>query len=384
MPTLGDVAAAAESLWDPRWAESWDAVGLASGDPSARVRRIHCALDPVAATVEEAVALGADLLMTHHPLLLRGVHGVPATTPKGRLVRRLITTGTALFTAHTNADVADPGVSDALATTVGLRDLRPLRATAQDALDVVVTFVPTAEAARVRDAMADAGAGALGDYSRCSFRTPGTGSFLPGPGADPAIGRRGQVEQVAEERIEMVLRRDVRAAVVAALRATHPYEEPGVHLVEGVSTGGTRGVGRVGELARPISLAAFLAGAAAALPAVAGGIRCTGEPDRPVRTVAVAGGAGDAYLDDAARAEADVYLTSDLRHHPASEFVATDGRPALVDAPHFATEWPWLPVAARQLAAALGDTVVITVSDLVTDPWTQHEPSPAKEPSSRP
>ncbi|TDQ45991.1 dinuclear metal center YbgI/SA1388 family protein [Actinorugispora endophytica] len=260
-----------EAIYDPAWAASWDAVGLVCGDPGQPVRRILFAVDPVARVVEEAAEWGADLVVTHHPLLLRGVTSVAATTPKGRLVHRLITSGIALYTAHTNADTADPGVSDALAAAVGLDGpLRPLD---------------------------------------------------PDP-ADPE---------------------------------------------------GRRGIGRVGELASPVPLRDFAARAARGLPATVAGLRVAGDPDRPVRTVAVSGGAGDSLLGAARAAGADVFLTADLRHHPASEF-AEHGDIALVDAAHWATEWPWLADGAARLTRALGGgraNVETRVSTLVTDAWTQ-------------
>jgi dinuclear metal center YbgI/SA1388 family protein len=260
--TLADVVGIFEDRYDPAWAESWDAVGLVCGDPQAPVRRVLFAVDPVAEVADEALGWDADLIVTHHPLLLRPVHGVPATTPKGRLVHRLITGGVALFTAHTNADVADPGVSDALARAVGLTGpLRPLS--------------PSSE--------------------------------------DPR-----------------------------------------------------RGLGRVGDLPEPLTLREFAALAARGLPATAAGLRVAGDPDAPVRTVAVCGGAGDSLLGAARAAGADVFLTADLRHHPASEFREA-GPTALVDAAHWATEWPWL----RDAAALLGETNVETrISSAVTDAWT--------------
>ncbi len=260
--TVADLVRTLEDHYDPTWAESWDAVGLVCGDPAADVGRVMFAVDPVTEVVDEALEWGADLIVTHHPLLLRPVNGVPATTPKGRIIHRLITGGAALYTAHTNADVADPGVSDALARAVGL-----------------------------------------------------TGPTRPlSPSAD-----------------------DPR-----------------------------RGLGRVGELPAPLTLREFADAAAAGLPPTATGLRIAGDPDALVRTVAVCGGAGDSLLGAARAAGADVYLTADLRHHPASEF-REEGAIALVDAAHWATEWPWLGDAAR----LVGDTGVETrISTAVTDAWT--------------
>lgn len=274
--TLFDVVTAFEEVYPPSWAASWDAVGLVCGDPEQRVEKILFAVDPVDAVVDEALTLGADLIITHHPLMLRGVTSVAANTPKGRIVHRLIRSGVALYTAHTNADTASPGVSDALARAVGLTgQLRPL---------------------------------------------------------DPDT--------------------------------TDPE--------------GRRGIGRIGELPAPLVLRDFADQVARGLPATAAGIRVAGDLDRPISTVAVSGGAGDSLLDAARAAEVDVYVTSDLRHHPASEFVERPGGPALIDTAHFASEWPWLADGANHLGDALGRSigpnganVEIHVSTTVTDAWSQ-------------
>jgi dinuclear metal center YbgI/SA1388 family protein len=363
---LGDVVAALDELYPPAWAESWDAVGLVVGDPDAAVRRVLFAIDPVAPVVAEAAERGADLLVTHHPLFLRGTTTVAATTPKGRLVHRLVSGRCGLFVAHTNADVANPGVSDALASTLGLVDTRPLSPSAAEPLDKVVVFVPVGDADAVLDAMAAEGAGAVGDYERCAWRTTGEGTFRPLPGAAPAVGAVGEIASVEEARLEVVLPRGRRDAVVRALLAAHPYEEPAYDVLELATVLGTRGLGRVGRLPEPLTLAELTRLAAAALPATSWGVRAAGDPLQVIETLAVCGGAGDDLL--AAASCADAYLTSDLRHHPASE--APEGL-ALLDAAHWATEWPWLAVAARALSDAVG--VDTAVSSLVTDPWTLHE-----------
>ena len=209
------------------------------------------AVDPVMTVADEAVEWGADLLVTHHPLFLRPVHGVAATSPKGRLVHRLIGAGVALHVAHTNADSADPGVSDALARALGLGDLRPLDPQPAEAVDKLVVFVPEPDTERLIDALAAAGAGTIGAYERCAWTSAGTGTFRPGPGADPAIGSVGTIERVAETRVEMVLPRAARSAVVAALGAVHPYEEPAYDVYELAEQPGSTGIGRVGSSTRP-------------------------------------------------------------------------------------------------------------------------------------
>jgi dinuclear metal center YbgI/SA1388 family protein len=268
--SVAAVVAALELRYDPSWAQEWDSVGLVCGDPAAAVSRVHVAVDPVEVVVEEAIANGAQLLVTHHPLFLGGTDSVAATTAKGRLVHRLVTNGVALYVAHTNADVAPDGVSDALAAAVGLTNARPL--------------------------------------------------------------------------------------------------EPGA----------THGLGRIGELAEPTTLRDFTAAAAKALPATRWGVRAAGDPDRPVRTVVVGGGACAELAEPAAALGADVLLTSDLKHHRTAEAVADLGI-GLIDAAHWATEQPWVIAAAAVLAtdlAAAGTTVVCTASTAVTDPWTLHAHSP--------
>jgi dinuclear metal center YbgI/SA1388 family protein len=266
MTTLADLITALERAYPPELAESWDAIGLVCGDPDQPVTRAHVCVDPVESTVDEAIAGGAQLIVAHHPLLLRGVHGVPANTPKGGIVHRLIRSGVALYCAHTNADAADPGVSDALAVALGLTV---------------------------------------------------TGPLVPGPDGRTGTGRLG----------------------------TLPAAEP---------------------------LRAFADRVARALPLVASGVRAAGDPDRPIRTVAVCGGAGDGFLDDAVLAGVDAYVTADLRHHPAGEHLARPGAPALVDVAHWASEWPWCEQAAGILRTATGGTVDIFVSTRRTDPWTVH------------
>lgn len=378
MPRLAELLALLDGWFDPRWAQPWDAVGLVCGDPDEPVERVLLALDAVPATVAEALGTRAQLLLTHHPLLLTPVHGVAADDPKGALVHRLIRGGVAHFVAHTNADVADPGVSDALAERVGLARLRPLQPHTDEAFDKLVAYVPNHDAPRLIDALSAAGAGALGRYERCAWSTDGVGTFRPLAGSVPRIGRTGEIERVDETRIEMIVPASRRQAVVAAVRAAHPYEEPAFDLLAGSPIPGRRGTGRVGELAAVMPLRDFVAHVAAVLPATAWGVRAAGDPDRPVATVAVCGGSGGSLAEDARRAGADAFLTADLKHHPTLEAVTERGGDgmALIDAAHWATEAPWLDVVGARLRETLGTTVEVRVSRRVTDPWTLHAPSP--------
>ena len=206
-------------------------MGLTVGEPSSPVTAIQLAVEPTAAVIAEAADRGADLLITHHPLLLRGIDRVRFDTPKGALIEALVRQRVALFVAHTNADSGLGGVGDCLADALGLSGTRPLEAAMSEPVDKLVTYVPESHADAVIDALAEAGAGRIGTYERCAFAAPGSGSFRPMTGADPYVGEVGQVERVPELRIEMVVPQRLRRAAVTALLTAHPYEVAGLGLV---------------------------------------------------------------------------------------------------------------------------------------------------------
>lgn len=364
---LGDIIDVLEQAYPPRLAQSWDSVGLVCGDPSDSVENVVVAVDATAAVAAEVPDGG--LLVAHHPLLLRGVDTVAASTPKGALVHSLIRSGRALFTAHTNADSASPGVSDALALAIGLEVdgvLSPL--SDGPAQDKWVVFVPQANADAVRTAMFDAGAGRIGDYSQCSWSVTGTGQFLPHDGAAPAIGTVGAVEQVTEDRVEVIAPAAARPAVLAAMHAAHPYEEPAFDVFALAPLPSDSGLGRVGGLPAAESLREFAARVRQALPGTSWGVRAAGDPDRQVSRVAVCGGAGDSLLDVVAAADVDAYVTADLRHHPADEHRRASDV-ALIDVAHWASEFPWCGQAADVLRNQFGPSLSVRVSDIRTDPW---------------
>ncbi|BBX15969.1 Nif3-like dinuclear metal center hexameric protein [Mycolicibacterium duvalii] len=364
---LGDIIDVLDEAYPPALAQSWDSVGLVCGDPAEPVDSVTVAVDATAEVV--ATVPDRGLLLAHHPLLLRGVDSVAVDTAKGALIHSLIRTGRALFTAHTNADSAAPGVSDALAETLGLQVCEVLSpAPAGPALDKWVVFVPAENAETVRAAMFAAGAGQIGDYSQCSWSAPGTGQFLPHDGAAPAIGTVGTVEHVAEDRVEMVAPVGRRAAVYAALRGAHPYEEPAYDVIALQTPPGDVGLGRVATLPSPEPLPAFVARVRAALPATSWGVRAGGDPATMVTRVAVCGGSGDSLLGAVAAAGVQAYVTADLRHHPADEHRRVCDV-ALVDVAHWASEQPWCGQAAELLRAHFGAALPVTVSQVRTDPW---------------
>ena len=368
---LGDIIDVLDAAYPPHLAQSWDSVGLVCGDPAESVTSVTVAVDATAETVARVPDGG--LLLAHHPLLLRGVDSVSADSAKGALIHSMIRTGRSLFTAHTNADSAAPGVSDALASALGLRVRDVLDpAPSGPVLDKWVVFVPAADAEAVRSAMFAAGAGHLGDYSHCSWSSVGTGQFLPHDGASPAIGTVGTVEYVEEQRVEMVAPASRRSAVLAGLRAGHPYEEPAFDILALQNPAGGVGLGRIAELPEPEPLSAFVARVRKALPPTSWGVRASGNPAAPVSRVAVCGGAGDSLLSTVAAAGVQAYVTADLRHHPADEHRRVSDV-ALVDVAHWASEFPWCAQAADLLRSHFGTSLPVTVCDVRTDPWNVEE-----------
>jgi dinuclear metal center YbgI/SA1388 family protein len=359
-PTLSEVISVLERMYDPAWARDWDAVGLVCGDPDVLVRRVLMAIDPGPSVIEEALSWHADLILTHHPLLFRAVHGVPSTSPKGRLVHQLIRSNCALYTAHTNADAAAPGVSDALARVLGLTDLSPLAPDPAEPQDRLVAVVRGEAVGRAIEAAVTAGATA----------------------ASPRPGCLGCGDEGAEQqRIEVMTPRRIRGEVISAVQAADPgFVEP-PEVFELAPGGGPRGIGRVGRLSTPTTLREFAMLVAEALPSTTQGVRVAGDPTAEVSRVAVCGGSGDSLLDAARTSGVDVYVTADLRHHPAFDVRehGGDGPMFLVDVAHWASEWPWLAGAANRLAGAMeaaGTPIEVHVSVKCTDPWTFRVPSP--------
>ncbi|MCG5432655.1 Nif3-like dinuclear metal center hexameric protein [Mycobacterium sp. MYCO198283] len=364
---LGEIIDVLEAAYPPALAQDWDSVGLVCGDPVETVDSVTVAVDPTAAVVDETG--DRALLVAHHPLLLRGVDTVAADSPKGALVHRLLRRGSALFTAHTNADAAAPGVSDALAAALGLKVDGVLEPVASGpGLDKWVVYVPVPDADTVREAIFAAGAGHLGNYSHCSWSVTGTGQFLPHDGARPAIGEVGTVERVTEERVEAVAPAAARATVLAALRAAHPYEEPAFDIFPMAPIPSGAGIGRICSLPAPESFARFAARVHRSLPATSWGVRAAGDAAMPVRRVAVCGGAGDSLLSTVAGCGVDAYVTADLRHHPADEH-RRGSAVGLVDVAHWASEQPWCAQAAAVLSDAFGAALPVRVSTVRTDPW---------------
>lgn len=330
---IQDVLGIINTICPPALAEEWDNVGLQVGDPSAEVTRVAVALDPIEATLEEAIALKAELLLCHHPLIFKPLRQVSPNDETGKLVTRAVRQGVSIISAHTNLDRASGGLNDWLAERVGLSLSEPLEAV-EGALFKLVVFVPIEHETVVADALFNVGAGSVGAYDRCSFRVSGTGTFRPGAEANPHIGKSGQDESVNEIRLETIVTKELLGRVIARMLKAHPYEEVAYDIYPLVNSRKDVGLGRIGRLSEPKQLADYAAEVKQALSA--DHVRYVGPAGKKISKVAVCGGSGASLLATAFRQGADLLVTGDVKYHDAR--IAESLGIALLDAGHFATE----------------------------------------------
>jgi dinuclear metal center YbgI/SA1388 family protein len=329
-----DLSGLLNNLFPPQFAEEWDNVGLQVGDPQAVVRKILVCLDPTEAALHQAENESAQLVVSHHPLIFRPLKNLTPTDSTGRLVWQAVRGGIAVISAHTNLDRARPGLNDWLAEQLGLVNAQPLLLGSGQELFKLAVFVPADHLDSVAEALFAAGAGQLGNYDRCSFRAAGTGTFRGGEGSQPFLGRQGAMESVSEVRLEVLVPVERLSRVTQKLLKAHPYEEVAYDLLPLANRREDIGLGRIGRLAQPSPLEAFVGQVKSALGCQ--NPRWVGEPERMVAKVALCGGSGASLLPEALRQGADVLVTGDVKYHDAK--IAQEQQIGLIDAGHFATE----------------------------------------------
>ncbi len=345
---IGDFLDVLERLAPASLAEEWDNVGLQLGSRLDEVGAVLLALNVTAEVLEEAVTHDCGLILTHHPLIFQPLASASDDSETGRLIRRASREGIGGAAAHTNLDSAKGGLADVMAGLMELQQVKPLVGAAAGC-SKLVAFVPAADLDRVRASLFAAGAGVIGDYQHCSYSMEGTGTFLPLEGAKPTIGEVGRDEKVAELRLEMIFPSDKVGAIVDALLAAHSYEEPAYDIYPLETKRRDAGSGRVGELPGEVWLKDF-AGSLAELFGL-GEARFVGDPDTPIRRVALVPGSGADFIPAAARL-ADVLVTGDYKYHNSMR--AHDLGLALIDLPHEVSEHValknWLPRLEGKLA----------------------------------
>ncbi|HKM39995.1 MAG TPA: Nif3-like dinuclear metal center hexameric protein, partial [bacterium] len=338
-----------EELAPITMAEDWDNSGWQLGDSDAKISAVVVALDPTFAALNKAKQVGAEILITHHPLIFSPLKHIRLDSPSGDLIAGFLEAGVGVYSAHTNLDNSPQGTSAVLAKKVGLRAARILAPRGKQNLYKLVAFVPPAHVENVRQALAKAGAGWTGNYSHCTFQAAGTGTFLPREGAKPYVGEIGKLEYTKEFRLETIVQEERLGQAIKGLLAAHPYEEVAYDIYPLARLGKTYGLGYIGYLPRLLSLAAFARQLKDSLDLPHAII--TGDESRKVKKVAVCGGSGSSLIGQAAFQGADVFVTGDIKYHNAQE-AALSGM-AVIDAGHAGTENPVVVMMADYLKKKL-------------------------------
>jgi len=346
-----------------------DKVGLQVGSSKAPANKVLVVLEVTGEVVKEAKDKGAQLILAHHPLIYRSLDKVIAEDHVGGLVAELMKSDISLIAAHTNLDRALEGVSDVLARAIGLQDIKVLLPAYDIQMYKLVVFVPRENVDELIAAMGNAGAGVIGEYSHCTFRSAGTGTFYPMAGAQPYLGKRGELNQVDEYRLEMLVSPDKLDDVIQTMLDVHPYEEVAYDVYEVKNPPAGIGLGRIGNLADPRKLRDLVEHWSEQLDSE---LRVSGDWDMVVSRVAVCGGSGGELMGAAKAAGADVFLTGDIKYHAAHEAKAMGL--ALIDAGHAETERLVVPEVARELQKLIVDAglkVDVIVSEIDTNPWNK-------------
>lgn len=358
----GKVISILQQLAPSQLQADWDNSGLQVGNRQWPVEKVLLALDVTLDVMQYAVENGFDFVLAHHPLLFRKLARIDTNAPGGKIISLALTNNITVFSMHTNLDVVKGGVSDALAELLNLEKVEVLDKQKGDYYKLAV-FVPQSHYNQVRKALGDAGAGWIGNYSHCTFSSPGIGTFLPQAGASPWLGEVGRLEEVEEYKLETLVPGHRLADVLAAMRAAHPYEEIAYDLLP-LAVDADYGLGRIGFLPEPIELKEFAAAVARVLDCPT--VRVSGTGERSIHKVALCGGSGGNYVSLAHGRDADVLLTGDISHHQALD--AFQLGLALVDPGHYSSEYPILYKVETYLRSVLPQEIVVARYPGSTDP----------------
>jgi len=345
MPKVRDVIEVMEQWTPSSLAESWDNVGLITGNPEDNIESILLTLDTTERRIETA-AKNRALIITHHPPIFKPLKTLAGSSPGARIIRRSVREDVPIFAAHTNLDQAPDGVGSALARKLGLSKTAFLAPGKSGTVKFVI-FVPPEYTDRVREAAGSAGAGIIGEYSLCSFTSRGVGTYVPSQGASPFEGKSGKLSRVEEDKLEMLVPEPYISDVIRAVRGVHPYEEPAYDVIRLSGTDSPFGYGAVGELPEPMEPERFAAHVAEVLGTKS--LKVSPGCGKTVRRVAVMGGSGGGYIGHAVGSGADAFVTGDLGYHDFCDFGESI---LLIDATHHATELPVLERIRERLSAA--------------------------------
>ncbi len=338
-----------EEIAPPYLAEEWDNVGFQIGDINQLIDKAMICLEVTDAVIDEAIAKGVGLIISHHPLIFRPIRNIRMQDPTGKMIFRLIQHRIGLYCAHTNLDSVLGGVNDVLATILEIKDTIPLNNTRFEKYFKLIVFVPHSHVEGVRDAMCRAGGGHIGNYSHCTFQTEGIGTFKPLEGTNPFIGKQGVIEKTPEVRMEIIVPKEKLDAVVQEMIQAHPYEEVAYDVIPLDNAVNRHGLGRVGKFKKPLSLFQLCQKLKEKLGTAS--IKFVGDPDKQVQKVGLCGGSGGEFIQEALNCGCDCYITGDIKYHDAQYALHTGI--ALIDAGHLETEQIICADLARRLEEAV-------------------------------
>ncbi len=329
---IGEIISFLESIAPPSLQESYDNAGLITGDPHWECSGIICSLDATEEVVKEAIAKKVNLIVAHHPIIFGGLKKINGKNYVEKTIIAAIKNDIAIYAIHTNLDNVLHGVSGKMANLLGLKNISIL-APKTGTLKKLFTFIPVDKAEQVRHAIFMAGGGSVGNYSECSFNVEGTGTFKAGEGADPYAGEKGRQHQEKEIKAEIIFPAYLQGKIVSALEASHPYEEVAYDIVDLANTESRTGAGVIGDLSSPLAETEFLTLVKEIFKVPV--IRHTAFRGKPVKKIAVCGGAGSFLISKALAAGADAYITGDIKYH---EFFDANGRLLIADIGHYESE----------------------------------------------
>lgn len=350
--------------WAPKHlAYDWDNVGLQVGSSKAITKKVMVTLDVVESVVDEAIEQNVNLIIAHHPLIFQPLKQIDFHSMKGKIIRKLIEHDITVYAAHTNLDIAEGGVNDLLLDKLPVKNRRPFIPTHQEKLLKLVVFVPISHVDAVRDALSKAGAGHIGNYSHCTFQSKGNGTFMPLEGTNPYIGDKGKLEIVDEMKIETIVKEKEIQKVVSAMKNAHPYEEVAYDLYPLENAGEKLGLGRVAILEEPVTLQKFAEMVKDAFKV--DGIRITGDLHKEINKIAIVGGSGQSYMEQAVKQGVDAFITGDVTFHTALD--AKEMGLAIIDPGHFIEKV--MIDATKQYLTSTVANLDIVVTETNSDPF---------------
>ncbi|MDC3413366.1 Nif3-like dinuclear metal center hexameric protein [Aquibacillus sp. 3ASR75-11] len=352
--------------WAPQsLAYDWDNVGLQVGTLDKPIKKVMITLDVLDAVVDEAIEDKVDLIIAHHPILFKPPKQMDTTSPFGQKLQKLLSHDITVYAAHTNLDMAWGGVSDILADALQLRDLEVLIESGNESLVKLAVFVPNSHIEFVREAIGNAGAGHIGNYSHCTFQTSGQGTFKPLEGTSPYIGTKGEIEKVDEYKLETIVPKQHLNRVLDVVKQAHPYEEVAYDVFPLLLKGKAYGVGRIGNLDQQVSLKELCDSVKEKFNVPM--VRATGDLNSPIQRVAILGGSGEDFIAEAKNKGADVYITGDITFHEAQD--AWESGLNLIDPGHH-VEKLMKQVVKEFLVKKIGSNEVeIQISTVHTEPF---------------